>query len=259
MDLLENTFAQILEAYSKYAGSGVYITLFYTSILYMYMNRRKNEANNLLFQYSLISLIIIMNPLTGYIIIRAIEDFVYWRVFWILPVTIAIAYAATEVIVDTSGKLKKVVVSIALAAILIMGGKFIYTSENYSEADNWYKLPSQTLDVCEILKGDTDGVIRAVVPAELLVSIRQYDADIQLLYGRDGRVNTYDDTYKKKRNVYSLMSESEINSKAISIYMKDLECNYLVLLKTTKLSRSLGRYGYQYVASTYSYDIYRLT
>jgi len=256
LELIKSTLAQIYTAYLQYAGVGMYMLLFFISLIYIYIKEMKNSIKLILCYYPLIVLTIIWNPLIAYNIIAVVEKEVYWRIFWILPITVAIAYVATTTVCSVSQNYKKIIVTIALTAILIMGGKFIFVSENYTRSSNWYKLPEQTIEVCNILENDCSGTIRVVVPDSLVVSLRQYDANIQMVYGRDGGNNS--GVWNEEANrLHDLMLSSELDVKSISGYMNDFQCNYIVLNKSTILSDDLENYGYHFVTSTEQYNIYR--
>lgn len=257
LEILKSTLTQILASYSQYVGNGMYMLLLFVSFLYIYITDRSKERKVLFCYYPVLVLAVIFNPLIAKVIINFIDGSVYWRMFWTLPITVVIAYAATTIFINISDKYRKLVVILALTAIMIMSGKFIFTAANYSTPTNWYKLPEQTITICNILETDCTGVIRVVVPPELEVSIRQYDANIQMVYGRDGKVNTYDSKYGDRIALVVLMRESELNVDAIRKSMINFQCNYLVVNKNTLLSDSLGKYGYYCVASTKIYNIYR--
>lgn len=257
VELIKSTITQILSAYSQYAGTGMYMVLYVISLLYIHITRHSKNNMILFCNYSLLMIAVIFNPLIAHIIITFIEDQVYWRIFWILPMNFIIAYAATEIIVKISEKQKKIIVLITLITILSLGGKFIFTSANYSIPSNWYKLPAQTIEVCNIIENDSSGEIRVVVPAELTSSIRQYDANINMVYGREGNIFVYDSTYRDRLTIYALMLEYAMDLQSLSKSMNVFECNYIVFNKSKSLSVAPESVGFQYVASTDLYVIYR--
>jgi len=257
LEILKSTLTQILASYSQYVGNGMYMLLLFVSFLCIYITDRSKERKVLFCYYPALVLAVIFNPLIAKVIINFIDGSVYWRMFWTLPITVIIAYAATTISISISDKYRKVVVIFVLTAIMIMSGKFIFTANNYSIPSNWYKLPAQTIEVCNILENNTNGEIRVVVPADLETSIRQYDANIQMVYGRDGTTNSYDINYVDRVILHADMQQSELNIDLISKKMKLFECNYLVFNKSVSLSDNLESYGYNYVASTESYNIYR--
>jgi len=255
LEMIENPMNPIFAAYNQYAGSGLYMVFLYLSLIYISVTERSQGRKNLLFYYPILVATVIFNPFLGHVIISIIEAQVYWRMFWILPITIVIAYVAASFISNISKRTEKIFVACALVAVLIMGGKFIYTSTNFSPADNWYKLPTQTIEVCEILRKDCDGIIRVVVPDEFTVSLRQYDADIQMVYGRTGVDNT--GNRNASFDLYGLTLETVLNEDLMSKEMREFDCNYLVLNKGTVISAQFEDYGYQLVSSTDFYDVYR--
>lgn len=257
VEMIRTTIAQIVSSYSQYAGTGMYTVLYIISLLYIYIIRNNKNNMTLFLNYSLLMIVVIFNPLVAHIIITFIEDQVYWRIFWILPMTIIIAYAATEIIVNISEKQRKIIVLITLFTILSLGGKFIFTSANYSNPSNWYKLPAQTIEVCNIIENDSNGEIRVVVPTELAATIRQYDANINMVYGREGNVFVNDSTYRDRLTLYALMLEYGMDLQSLSKSMNVFKCNYIVFNKSISLSLAPENYGFQYVASTDLYVIYR--
>lgn len=230
LEIIKNALTQIFASYTQYTGSGMYMLLFFLAMVFLYIWERNKEKRAILFYYPLVALVVIYNPLIAHIVINFIDGRVFWRMFWLLPLTIVIAYATTVLIMYVQVKPKKFLVTIALIVILIIGGKFIYRAENYSKAQNWYKLPTETILVCDILDNNTDGEIRVVIPAALEVSLRQYNANIKIVYG--------------------------VDMQSMNYYMDALNSNYIVLDKNLFFSGRLEDYGYQLIGSTDIYNIY---
>lgn len=257
LEMIKNSFTQIFASYSQYAGMGMYMLLFFISLLYIYIHENRKANRALLLYYPVIALLVIFNPVIADRIISVIEKEVYWRMFWILPITIVIAFAATSVVLGMSYQSQKFIVLMAVTAILIMSGKYIFTTENYTTPTNWYKLPAQTIEVCDILQEDAMGKVRVVVPVDLEVSVRQYDADIELAFGREGNAFfTEEKEATWASSLRYLMHQDVLDLPAICEAMNVLKCNYIVLHKDAVLSGSIGEYGYHCIASTYSYNIY---
>ena len=261
LQLINDTIEQVVAAYSRYTGIGSYMILFFAALLYIYITERRKDNRDLLFYYPLLALAVIFNPLIASRIIAVIDKEVYWRIFWILPITIVIACAATSIAIHTPEKFKKAVVVFFLTAILILGGKFIFSADNFSTPPNWYKLPDQSIEVCKIMEADCNGVIRVVVPAELETTIRQYDAGIQMVYGRGGNLLYAGDSEDARLYRYWLrkyMNQDVLDIMAICDSMRYFDCNYIVLNRKATLSGNMGDFGYHCIASTDSYNIYRI-
>src|SRR5665647_22026 len=120
LEILKNTMEPIFAAYLQYAGSGMYMLILFASLLYIFIAERNLGRKALLCYYPLLVIAVIFNPLIASRIISIIEAEVYWRLFWILPITIIIAYASASIISNISEKTKRVVATFALVAILIM-------------------------------------------------------------------------------------------------------------------------------------------
>ncbi|MFR3423245.1 MAG: hypothetical protein ACLTTO_06185 [Lachnospiraceae bacterium] len=115
-----------------------------------------------------------------------IGGFVYWRMFWILPTSVIVAYVAVSVC--TAGKKKTIqaVCASLLMALIIVTGKNPYVGGQaiYQKAVNMQKLPADACQISELIaatraEGET---ALAVMPEDLVGYVRQYDASIRLLY-----------------------------------------------------------------------------
>jgi len=258
LEMLTATMTQIFDSYSRFAGNGMYMLLFFISLIYIYISNTKNDYCALLSYYSILMLALIYNPFIAKFIMSFIDDYVYWRVFWMLPIPIVIAFSAASIIDGVPEKFERVIVTISLIAIVIISGKLIFVSENFTTSSNLYKLPQETIEICDILELDCSGDIRLVVPAELETTIRQYNANIFMLYGRDGGLySKYIESYERSM-VFKLMHAEELNVEATSTLMKIMNFNYLVLDRKKPLSEPMGTYGYHCIETTATYNIYRL-
>lgn len=267
-EMIKSAIMQITTSYSQYVGNGIYMVLFFISLIFINIWERRRSANDirvrrsennrLLFQYPLLTLVVIFNPLIAAGLIVLIDPEVYWRIFWILPVNICIAYSATVTVHIVPEKTRKMLVTGALLAIIIAGGQLIYSDKNYSQSANLYKLPSKTIQVCNFLKNDTNGeTIKVAVPPELVTTIRQYDADIQMPYGRGGYDNTNIENFKAWQ-LYSFSQEDVLNLDVISQSLSFFGCNYLVLRLDQNISQeNKDKYGFEFAANTDSFNIYR--
>lgn len=258
LDMLKTTMEQIIASYAQYFGISMYFLLFLIASIYLYISEKEKNNFVLLIEYSLLNLFVIFNPLIAKWVIAAIDKKVYWRVFWIFPLTVVLAYTATTIVQKIKEKQGKMVVTIAFILIIVFSGKFIYTPDNFTAKTNWYKLPQETISICNILKNDSDDDIRVVVPPSLESTIRQYDADIYMVYGRDGGINSHYKDINERNALRNLMLGDVLNVPSIYSSMRYFDCNYLVVYNSTVLSENLGDYEFEYVESTDIYDIYRL-
>ena len=95
--------------------------------------------------------------------------------------------------------------------------------------------------------------VKAVVPGEMLQFIRQYDASIQLAYGRDALVDGW-----SNNPLYEAMEANPVRSYAITDYAKQQGVEYIVLRAGTPIagSKPIGKYEFSYLTTIENYDIY---
>ena len=116
-------------SYERFIGSGFYFGLFLFLLIYIIIRNKKEDKNIKPFfsLYPLLIGIIIANPVFYYIVTHFIDEDVYWRSFWCLPLGITIAYGFTKMVKDIKKEnIKKIEIVVIIIAIII-SGKFIYS------------------------------------------------------------------------------------------------------------------------------------
>lgn len=234
--------------------------LFMAALIFLAIFAKKNRKLQYVWMhYSYFVLFIMLFPVTAIIIMDyCIGEEVYWRMFWILPIPFVIAIAAVEVSNIRVARIKQIVVRLLLLGIICFSGKYVYDEDTIVQAQNMEKLPDEAEEVCNMISADAlenqVGQKKAVVPAELLSYIRQYDATIQMPYGRNAIKEEYlPDNCQK---IYDLMQEEKKDYFSLSGLLKEEVCNYLVLDKSDASSK-MDKYGYYQVAQTDKYVIFR--
>ena len=97
----ESTLNYIEEAYTRALGTGLYLGMFFLAVIFIIFELKKKEKDRikLVFGfYSVIVLILAVNPIFANISIKVIGSSVYWRIYWLLPLGIVLAYVFTELI-----------------------------------------------------------------------------------------------------------------------------------------------------------------
>ena len=218
------------EAFTRFIGSGLYVGLFFIAIVYVISNMRKtddkeNRIKIVIGVYSIIILILNLSPFfTKFITSILKETSTYWRVYWLLPIGIAIAFMFTEIICKKDNKKDRIIITILIACVIILSGKYMYNSydsEKFIKVDNYYKVPKNVLDIIQYISAD-DSEYKKLAGGEIfIVYTRQIDGTIIL---------------PESRNVNGIYSENSIitlvnkgNIKEIYDYCNEKKCNYLVL------------------------------
>lgn len=240
---------EILEIFQGFTGSGYLTILYLLTLLYLW-TAEKNPVFRTIFVYgaSIIQLLFFM-PLFfyGY---QLLDEGTYYRILWVLPMSITIAYAAVRIL----GRYP--VGSIAIGIVLIgISGKYVYSNPYISWAENAYHIPQEVIEVCEIIMpGEEEERVTGVFPDDLIHFVRQYSSRIQMAYGRDYLAPDwiYGDHPLRK-----VMNQEEIRISELVRLATEQKCQYIILEKNKKLIGNFERLKVFRIGETTNYDIYR--
>lgn len=257
---MKQIFERIISCYQSYCGTGTQFLLFLVALFFLMMVKHKKKLYTVMTQYSCFILLIMICPVTAVIIMDyLIGEEVYWRMFWLLPIPIMIAAAGVEVTALAKKRSRKICVLLMVIAMIMLSGEWVYDSDTITMAQNVEKIPEQVEEVCNAISADAlqneIEVKKVVVPKELLSYIRQYDATIEMPYGRNG-IKDNEHLSENLKQIVDLMGEDEVDYFLLSGYLKQEACNYLVLDKD-RASAELENYGYMQVTQTDEYMVYR--
>ena len=176
----------------------------------------------------------------------------YYRILWIIPIYVTIAYTFTKFIASIkSSAIKRVAVG-AAAVVIIITGSCVYANELVYTAENIYHLPQNVIDICERIKPTEDeGTVRAAFSPELVYFVRQYDPNILMPYGRDYVDHNY------FNGVLKLMKEEgEMKTQELLYYTRvDLD-KYIILPTGKKLDEDITSFDVKLVDTIDGYNIY---
>lgn len=225
--------------------------LYVISLMYIVHLQKKNKYISYV-KVSVIGIIIICNPVFAGIVGNIFfSDNRYFRIIWILPIYIVIALVASEI---SEQKGKKVAVLVAIT--ICLSGNWIGTG-NFVIAENPYKLPQATIDICEYFK-DTkeykEGRLKISVDPELSCYIRQYDGNIILQYGRQSTVYTES---QEAKTVYAQLQTGNIDIETLTSGLRIDNCDYVVIKEGKVLKEDMQEYGYVYQEGVSGYEIYK--
>ena len=166
-----------------YIGESWQPALLLLALLYILLSKEEKDKRRLFAAYTGIFAALYFCPVTAKIIMDyCIGELVYWRMFWLLPIPMILAYAATRIWNRQKSRALRVVLS----------GRCVYGSDGpFQKAGNILKLPPEVCWACDMMRGNApeDGEIRVTAPEELVSFIRQYAPDIKLAYGRRGNTS----------------------------------------------------------------------
>jgi hypothetical protein len=175
---------------------------------------------------------------------------VYYRFFWMLPMTLVIAYAMVQIYHLYWGRYRTWVI-IGMIAIVILSGDFVYNNWRYTKAENMFHVPNSVVKICDLIHAEGREVM-AVFPAEMIQFIRQYDSTICMPYGRNVLVADW----KVEHPLYDLMDEVVMDLDTLGKTAAMYSCCYIVCKEDKEKKGDLSEYGYILKAVIEGYQIY---
>ena len=245
-----------LQKFQDYWANSWHIFLFILALIYILIWVKDKKTKKTFWWYSALFAVVFLCPLTIKLITTFIGDLVYWRMFWLLPTSIIMAFAFTHLYETIKAKWLKVVALLVMTAMVAFGGAFMYTNINFTVATNWYKVSPAIPGICEAIQADAEEQElqpRAVVVNSLLAEIRQYDAGIKLLYGRNGERGSIS---KEKKRVYKQMQKEIPNYTKLKKLLIKQESNYLVWTGSEDSFAGFEENGFRLVGEVERYKVY---
>lgn len=239
------------ENWNLFWGTGHYEILFLISLLFILVVEKNKENRRILFWYPVIALFLILNPLSacGARLFLPLEQ-VYTSLFLLIPVHVVIAYAMQSLLERSNRVSGKIALFTGFCILLWLSGSACYQEGMFSQADNFMKIPNETIAVCSMLNMENE-TVKVVAPAELLPYIRQYDADVLLCYGSNGNSNDRERTDA----LYAQFESPEINVEYVVSEIRDMGCGYIVYYKNDVVVEQFIAQGYQLLGETEHYVI----
>lgn len=181
----------VWENFKDFIGSEsgwIYLILFVIAAIFIAMLGSK-EAKVMSIHVPILFFVFIGNGITGPYVAKHITMApTYWRVFWLIPIEITLAYAYirfSELLIKNQ-KLKMVGM-LVLAISLVIPGKYVFTKEyNFVRLENIEGLPSEVLEVGDYIESAiNDGSGNVVLGNEKYsTTLRQVYTDIELICSR---------------------------------------------------------------------------
>lgn len=208
---------------------------------------------------SVLGLLVILNPVFYQVIGTRFLSGVYWRLFWILPVTIACGVMFTELVSKIGTYWVRFLVLAALCLVIGKLGTRVINGDTYTAAENPYQIPQEAVEVSELILKENEGhASMAVVPDELTCYIRQYTSKINLAYGRNlwGFISS---PTAEQVALYELVTSGNPDPKDLYRELAARGCHYIVFnTEKQELPVHLEEHGFSLCGETGVYEVYRV-
>lgn len=240
----------IKSSYEQFIGGGMYFALFLVSMLYIFLKEKDKKKRIFFVYFPILVFAVITNPVFNALSSVVFTVNTYYRLFWLLPLGTVIAYAAVLVVNEGKKQIEKVAIFCSLIIIIALSGKFYFdTKGTFIEMGNLYKVPDESVLVAQLIGIDEEENKKALVPGELTPYIRQIDATIELLYGREP------DTAYWNNPLATELDNG--NVEYIAKVLEEKECQYVVFKRATVMREPIQNYGFEMINETENYVIYK--
>ncbi len=235
--------------FKLYGGNGFLLVLFLASLAYLLITEKDMRKKLVIAIAPFIVLLLFFLPITKIAFVAILDDGsdTYYRIMWMLPMGICIAYAGCRIF-EAHKRIGIVVVS----ALIILCGSIVYKNQYVSKAENLYHIPQVAIDICDVISPDEgEPRVRAVFPEELVHFVRQYDTNIMMPYGRDIIAWNY---YNAVHEAFEKVET--INAEELLAATRETKCRYIIMHKDRSIDVPLEELGLTIVDTIGGYNIY---
>ena len=239
----------ILTIYQQYTGAGFLTILYLLALIYLWLSE-KNKVTRAIFVYGASMLQLLFFCPLFYYGYQLLDRGTYYRILWLLPMTITIAYVGCIILT------KYPTGSIALGFLLIaLCGKFVYSNQYISKAENLYHIPQEVVEVCEmIMPKENEERVTGVFPDELIHFVRQYSTKIQMVYGRDYLAP---DWIYGDHPMREVMNKEKIQVFRLVKLANTAKCQYIILKGDKQIIGDFNNFNVEFIGATKHYKVYR--
>ncbi len=252
LDELVAATKAVVEDVLLYNGNSFLIPLFLIALCFLW-GMEKDRKVRVVLLYLVAALgAVFLCPVYAWIGMKIDED-VYYRVLWSLPMGLLVCYSVVRLMAHLKRFGTKALIFLMAVLVILINGDLVYTKTLHFKAVNAYHIPQQVIDVADAIRLDNYKPI-AVLPAELLPYLRQYTADILTPYGR----NMMEPAWNFQNALYDAM-EGDQNVYDVAEVVRcarNEQCAFVVLSSGKQMRGSMEEQGYFLFRFVQGYFIY---
>ena len=146
-----NMWNEVITLFREYMGTGLIVGWFLLALVYLMLKEKRKNIRIVFVYVPLVLLLLYFNPLVAEIIYGLAGNEIYYRILWLLPITVVIAYSVIHLYGQLKGKIR--IVFAAICAVLCMiSGSFIYSNPFFGRAENLYHVPDSVVNICDAIE-----------------------------------------------------------------------------------------------------------
>lgn len=245
----------VADLFGRYMGTGLIMIWYLISLAYLWVNEKRPHIRTLFLYLPVTLLLLFFNPLFARLVNYATGDEIYWRILWLLPVTLVIAYTCVCVygrLAAAKGRLSADLFALCMAGALAASGSYIYDSVSFSKAENIYHMPDNVVQICDAIQVPGREVM-AVFPLEMVAYVRQYSPLICMPYGREIMMRSW----SLYHPLYVEMEQKVIDMERLVPLAREFLCHYIIFRPDQEMKGEPEDYGWTCFAEIDGYRVYR--
>ncbi len=242
------------------------LVLFIAAAVFIIVSEHDLSKKALFGIWPVVMVVAFLFPVTKMIFVKVPgfdEGREYYRLLWLIPQYIVLAYAACLILNKIKHDAVKRATFVIMLLVIVFTGKYVYTEGVYmKKAENLYHIPQDVIDICELVAPkDEEERVTVAFPEELTWFVRQYDSNILMPYGADYIEEGYlEPVYNAYKNVDEINGVGVLNSDQLIEATRFAECVYVVVpedTKTRKVSKDLETLGLKLVDKVGHFYVYK--
>lgn len=241
----------ITDLFRGFMGTGLIMGWYLLALIYLWFTEKDRRRRILLLYVPLAVLVLYFNPLFARLVYGIVGDEIYYRILWLMPVTVVIAYAAVSLYGRLKGR-KKYLYAVFAAVLVMVSGSCIYASPHFRRAENLYHMPQEVVDICDAIQVEGREVM-AVFPREMLSYVRQYTPLVCMPYGREMLV----ERWRTSNPLYDAMEAKVLDMDVILPLAKTYSSHFVIVPGYKKTIGNVEDYDFILVDQIDGYDIYQ--
>lgn len=239
-----------LVIFKLYTGLKLLLVLTALSWIYLLIREKDKRVRLMLVYAPILIVLLFLFPISRKVFVAAgLDGETYYRILWTIPMGVITAYGACRFFAG-----HKRIGLVITSVLVILCGSYVYKSDYISKAENLYHIPDTVIKICDRISPENPNMrVSAVMPPELIHFVRQYDASINMPYGREMLV----DRWGYYNAVYEAMEKQEVvNMEELLETTRADYCQYIVMSKSKQTDVDPESSGLVLIEEIDGYRIY---